>query len=266
MSLPTKEERGLLGFEDSSESEDLGDDLDAAVSEPKFDDLILALQQAKMDAVEAARAEYINSLVDRAEAEMESSDGSTRSKLLKLSDQPNFPPIDPNFRSTADSWNRLRDKARVESQMRLREQGDDETLFVDPKDPSVIVGRGYRRVLYGDHGPYLEFAKHQVRWASFPRVKVKGPYSYYHEHYTKTSMVKVYEQRKTVGDKPNPPPGRWTARNNRVATGYADYQPQMVYMSCDALQVLRSTTPCWEEAGKDIDALFPKEGESLHGP
>lgn len=253
--------------DDDDDSEEWDDSMPTDTA-PRFEDLILALQQAHMNGMFSARSEYTNSLMGEAEDEFISrrSEEDKRSRLLKITDAPNFLPMDPHFKSTADSWNRLRDKARVEGQLRLREQGDSTTVFVDPKDPRVVVGRGYQRVLYGDHGPYVEFAKHHVRWAAFPKVKIKGPYSYYHEHYTRTNSVKVYEQRKTVGDKPNPPPGMWTCRNNRVATGYADYQPNVIYMACDSLQVVRHTSPCLDEMNIDIDGLFPPEGESLLGP
>jgi len=179
-------------------------------------------------------------------------------EALSHSSDPNLPALDPNFRSTADTWNRVRDKERVESELKLAEQGDETTLFVDPKDPYMIIARGYRRILYGDHGPYVEFAKHQVRWEAFPETWRKGSRSYYHEHFTATREVKAYEQRKTVADKPNPPSGRWSARNNRIHTGYADYQPGVVYMACDALMVLRCTTPCLELINVDVAQLFPE--------
>ena len=42
--------------------------------------------------------------------------------------------------------------------------GDDTTVFVNEKDTSAVIAVGYRRVLYGDHGPYVEFTKHQIHW------------------------------------------------------------------------------------------------------
>lgn len=222
---------------------------------PRFDDLILQLQRAHMLEVEVLRNK-----LDMFSQGMGNYNGSSNTPRASSYDAVNFPPSELDFTSTVDSWNRERDRARVEGELRLREQGDPNTVFVDPKDPTVIIGRGYRRVLYGDHGPYVEFSKDQVRWEAFPVVWRKGPRSYYHEHYTATKFVKAYEQRKTVGDKPNPPPGRWTVRNNRYKTGYADYQPGVVYMAADAVQVSRWTTPCREEAGlQNIDELFPHQ-------
>ena len=111
-------------------------------------------------------------------------------------------------------------------------------------DTSVVIAVGYRRVLYGDHGPYLEFTKHQIKWESFPVVKPDKPsHAYYDERFTEDQHVKAYEQRKTVRDKPNPPPGPWSASHNRFDTGYADYQPGYVYVSADCVDVLPQSRP-----------------------
>ena len=65
----------------------------------------------------------------------------------------------------------------------------------------------------------------------------KPSHAYYDERFTKDNHVKAYEQRKTVRDKPNPPPGEWSANNDRHATGYADYQPGYIYISADCIGV-----------------------------
>ncbi|CAE7721289.1 unnamed protein product [Symbiodinium pilosum] len=149
---------------------------------------------------------------------------------------PAAPPLGPmpdgTFRSTVDSWNRKRDRKWVENRLGIPEEGDGSTTFVNELDTSVVIAVGYRRVLYGDHGPYLEFTKHQIKWESFPVVKPDKPsHAYYDERFTEDQHVKAYEQRKTVRDKPNPPPGPWSASHNRFDTGYADYQPGYVYVS-----------------------------------
>lgn len=43
-------------------------------------------------------------------------------------------------------------------------EGDDTTVFVNEMDEEMVIAIGYRRVLYGDHGPYLEFTYHQMCW------------------------------------------------------------------------------------------------------
>ena len=125
-----------------------------------------------------------------------------------------------------------------------RISGNSSTTFVNELDTSVIIAVGYRRVLYGDHGPYIEFTRNQIRWESFPVVKPDKPsHAYYDERFTLDQHVMAYEQRKTVRDKPNPPPGVWSANNDRVDTGYADYQPGYVYVSADCLDVLPQSRP-----------------------
>lgn len=161
------------------------------------------------------------------------------------------------FVTTCDSWNRLRDKARVEHDLGISERGDSFTEFVDPKQPDVIVGIGYRRVLFGDHGPYIEFETAQVCWEALPKVIRKGQQSYYDEHYTASGYVKAYEQKRTVRNKPNPPPGKWSVHHNRRDTGYSDYQTGVVYMAVDNLQLFGIEPNRPGNVGQlDSDAFF----------
>ncbi|CAK0794333.1 unnamed protein product [Prorocentrum cordatum] len=83
--------------------------------------------------------------------------------------------------SSADCWNRLRDKARVEGELGLSEDGGDVELH-DASNPSCLVATGYTRVVYGDHGAYLELdpARHVV-WESLPTAVLKPPHAYYDE-------------------------------------------------------------------------------------
>ena len=108
-------------------------------------------------------------------------------------------------------------------------------------DTAIVIAVGYRRVLYGDHGPDIEFTKSQIHWESFPVIKPDM----------------AYEQRKTVRDKPNPPPHPWSANHNQVETGYADYQPGYVYVSADCLDVLPQDRPDRQaERRKQCDAVI----------
>lgn len=44
----------------------------------------------------------------------------------------------------------------------LREEGRPNTLFWTPK--KTLIAHGYLRVVYGDHGPYIEFLpEHMIR-------------------------------------------------------------------------------------------------------
>lgn len=161
---------------------------------------------------------------------------------------PAAPPLGPmpdgTFRSTVDSWNRKRDRKWVEKKLGIAEKGNSTTVFVNELDTSTVIAVGYRRVLYGDHGPYIEFTKSQIHWQSFPVIKPDKPsHAYYDERFTEDQHVMAYEQRKTVRDKPNPPPGPWSVNHHRVETGYADYQPGYVYVSADCLDVLPQDRP-----------------------
>ena len=91
-----------------------------------------------------------------------------------------------NFKSTVDSWNRKRDFERIDERIGSTEWGNSNTIFVDPAQPGTVIAWGYNRLLFGDHGPYVECSHSQVMWISFPRVKRKSRMAYYDEHFTVT--------------------------------------------------------------------------------
>jgi len=139
------------------------------------------------------------------------------------------------FQSTADCQNRWRDKKRVETTLNLPEQGIADVEFWSP-DGKLLIATGYNRMVYGDHGPYIEFWSENVVWASFESCKRKGEIAYYDEYYTKSKDVKLLLQKLSVHNMPNPPPGKYAANHNRKE-GYADYKPNMSYVSPDEVTV-----------------------------
>ena len=141
------------------------------------------------------------------------------------------------YPSTVNSPNRLRDQARVEAEHGLSESGRSDVVFEDKR--GEVIARGYERLVYGDHGPYIEFRPRQICWDAFVHHKVKGPGRHYHEHYTSDSGVKLYDQFRTVRDQPNPPPGKYSCNNNR-REGYADYRVGRLYISPDDILVSRA--------------------------
>mmetsp|Transcript_119720 Transcript_119720/g.343972 ORF Transcript_119720/g.343972 Transcript_119720/m.343972 type:complete len:268 (-) Transcript_119720:107-910(-) len=143
--------------------------------------------------------------------------------------------------STADCWNRLRDKERVEGELGLDEFGAPDVEFRDAFDPKTVVARGYQRIVYGDHGPYIEFRKEQVVWESLPAVVLKPPHAYYDEYHSKGGEVHLYLQKRSVEHKLNPPTGG--VRHNREG-GYADYKIGMCYISPKVLTVAGATRTC----------------------
>lgn len=171
--------------------------------------------------------------------------------------------------------NRIRDRAMVESSLKLPEDGSvaaENLALLDLR--GNILAKRYARVLYGDHGPYLEFTEEQLAegrqitaWWTTTQVSAAPDSSKYSEgaddstaaagaaadpaaaaggsapaleaatfyttHITSDGKgAKVYEQAKTVADKPNPPrTGTQWQWNNRPE-GYADYRVGMFYVSC----------------------------------
>eukprot|EP00397_Hematodinium_sp_SG-2012_P048260 GEMP01055219.1.p1 GENE.GEMP01055219.1~~GEMP01055219.1.p1 ORF type:complete len:349 (+),score=83.08 GEMP01055219.1:245-1291(+) len=121
--------------------------------------------------------------------------------------------------------NRARDKARVEAELGLSEFGDTLTQFylrTSDGGPSPLLGIGFQRVVYGDHGPYIELAKHHVNWEAFPIVIEKPEHAFYDEYFTECRTLMLYAQKRPVFSKKNPPPGEWSQANNREE-GYANY-------------------------------------------
>eukprot|EP00392_Amoebophrya_sp_AT5.2_P002749 g2754.t1 len=207
--------------------------------------------------------------------------------------------------------NRLRDRDRVYADLGLAEfpEGTNSPGFclylrcgdfafdrstssgsADPQPTTLISSRGYRRIVFGDHGPYLEFTRQQLHLESFPFARKKPSHAFYDEHWflaaaflarlqndrgaaggggmkqgehlgraldeeawgrveeaalgeqaqagAARTHAFVYEQKRSVKSKPNPPhTGRWWCDNNRDE-GYADYQPGYFYLECSAEVVL----------------------------
>lgn len=134
--------------------------------------------------------------------------------------------------STALYPNRIRDKLRVETQLKLPEGGNPFTAFYARRSGGLLIATGYERIVYGDHGPYIEFSDHQIRWSAFPRFKPRSPWSYYDLWCTSDQRLELYAQKRRVTGKPNPPSGQWSVCNHRPE-GYADYRVGMCYVAID---------------------------------
>lgn len=136
--------------------------------------------------------------------------------------------------STARYPNRLRDRRRVEAAFDLPEKGNPSTVFCTPA--GTLFAQGYVRVVYGDHGPYIEFEKSQVCAGLRRKFNREPPADAYYDWLEPVdgSGVKVYDQRRDVKQLANPPAGGY--RGNR-AEGYADYRPGFIYVSPWELRV-----------------------------
>lgn len=134
----------------------------------------------------------------------------------------------PENLSTAIYPNRKRDKHRVEATLHIQEKGNETTTFHTSLGKHFATG--YNRVVYGDHGPYLEFEERHIKMALSPKFPGKLPEECYYEWLVPAdgSNTKVYAQKKDVKNLPNPPAGGH--RGNRKE-GYADYKPGKIYVS-----------------------------------
>lgn len=136
--------------------------------------------------------------------------------------------------STAHLPNRERDKQRVENSLGLPEFGDATSEFWAVRDYGYIpIALGYERIVYGDHGPYVEFSPEQICWDSFPTFIERPQGCYFDECYTADGMTMLYYQKRTVKNKANPPSGAWSVANNR-SEGYANYVIGKLYVAAEA--------------------------------
>jgi len=127
--------------------------------------------------------------------------------------------------STAIYLNRIKDKSFVDEFLGLYEFGNKEKL-IKTKFNSIIA-KGYLRILYGDHGAYLEFLREHIIWKEFECVRKNV--GYYDKWYTiDGSNILLYYQIKDVKKLPNPPKGGF---NGNRLDGYADYRVGRIYIS-----------------------------------
>ena len=97
------------------------------------------------------------------------------------------------FTSTIDSINRVRD-ARIVSECRKSlEEGNDETQFVSALNKRLgVLATGYTRIVYGDHGPYVEFEEHHLDMSKWPKIKEKSKWAFYDERRTEDGKILLY--------------------------------------------------------------------------
>ena len=136
--------------------------------------------------------------------------------------------------TTAIYPNRIRDKAKLEKSRGYTEFGSQTALLYT--SAGTLLAEGYLRVVYGDHGPYLEIDPTQIRCQLRRKFGQPPPADAYYDWQEPEdhSRVKVYVQLRDVHHLPNPPAGGF--RGNR-SEGYADYKPGLIYVSPYALQL-----------------------------
>lgn len=156
--------------------------------------------------------------------------------------------------TTAIYPNRIEDKERLESKLKISEFSERKRGFVYQ---GCLIARGYNRVVYGDHGPYVEFkAEHIVTPLvdRFGRSNIIMPEEKDAKFYyfwlnplwpnpdvdpsdliagTDTLILdlKVYWQIKPVTNLPNAPRRADGKKSNfNRAEGYADYKRGLYYI------------------------------------
>lgn len=174
-------------------------------------------------------------------------------------------PEERKFISTATYPNRRKDKEDIEKFKGFNEEGSkDIDIHTSPsKDyKTTRICRGYRRVVYVDHGLYLELYKDDIEWDQFRLVR-KPSHSYYDLAYTSGGNAKLYLQKRGVKHKPNPPSdGRIRIVRNHCREGYADYQQGLVYIDACSVVLMMSPIARNNEA-KYVKRRFSRQSKRM---
>jgi hypothetical protein len=135
-------------------------------------------------------------------------------------------------KTTAIYKNRIEMKKYIENKYKLDEFGNEGIKFYS-KMEKILIAEGYVRIVYGDHGAYIEMDQRNIKWDVF--TCDRKDIGYYDIYYTK-DKVKLYLQRMTVNNLPNPPKGKYSVDNN-CPDGYADYRIEYCYISPDDISL-----------------------------
>lgn len=131
------------------------------------------------------------------------------------------------FQTTAIYENRIKNRKELFAEIPLIEEGNQETVFYS--DRNSLLCKGYERIVFGDHGPYIEFHAEQIEFDNW--TSTRQGYGYFDKYIPRdNSGILMYAQRMSVKKLPNPPKGKFSFRGNRKE-GYADYQVGMYYIS-----------------------------------
>lgn len=131
------------------------------------------------------------------------------------------------FKTTAIYENRIKDKKALLSSIPLNEFGDNDVYFLSIFN--TLLCKGFNRIVFGDHGPYIEFLKEHIIFDNW--ISKRNGIGYYDKYYPiDNSSILLYAQRKDVSNLPNPPKGKYSFNGNRKE-GYADYIVGRYYIS-----------------------------------
>ena len=117
---------------------------------------------------------------------------------------------------------------KVEKELGLKEFGDDFVEFFTTKFTKIFVG--YRRIVFGNHGPYVEFEPKHLVGNLVNKFSSNTPKDAYYEWKTVNdeSDVKIYWQLKDVKNLKYAPKG---GHSGKCEEGYADYIPFHFYIN-----------------------------------
>lgn len=136
--------------------------------------------------------------------------------------------------TTAIYPNRVKDKERLEA-MGFEEWPEWPNTRVFTK-LGMLISNDYVRIVFGDHGPYIEIDPKDVAFDNFT-FKKKSDLAWYDEWYSKDdTKTMLYAQKRDVKMLPNPPKGKYSFRGNR-SEGYADYKVGMIYVDPDKVSL-----------------------------
>ena len=79
-------------------------------------------------------------------------------------------PVDDGFISRIDSPNRARDAVEVGQRIGLTERGRSDVRLGSSCPNWIPIATGYERIVYGDHGPYVELKQSHINFESFSEV------------------------------------------------------------------------------------------------
>ena len=168
---------------------------------------------------------------------------------------------------TSGLWNRRRDLRAVRRHLGTEFGLHPADVEVRCARTDAVLATGYRRLLLGDHGPYLELDPEALRWENLRRVHA-GDARFYDEWRVAVGgdgghdgvitpknenanaradedAAKLYHQIKPVIGQRNPPRDTaWAVANNRPETeGYAAYVPGRVYVGAFDVRVRGRAMP-----------------------
>jgi hypothetical protein len=144
--------------------------------------------------------------------------------------------------STAIYPNRQADKQLVEELLGLPEFPGNRCWTFSYR--GSVVAQGYRRIVYGDHGPYIEFNPEHITCTLINRfggMQKMGCY-YIWKHPQGHPGLKVYLQLKSVAKLRNAPT-RFDGKPSKFnrSEGYADYVPGLLYISAWDIECKETT-------------------------